>query len=120
MAMESAPLIGRGHHATLEPRHVGVLGDGDHSHRDRKVEARALLFQIGGREIDRRARAGPAVAAVRNGGRHAIAALAHRGVGQADDDDLRVSVAGVDLDNDLARFHATNRGRENPREHAAI
>lgn len=106
-----------GDHAAIEPRDVGVVGHGDHAQGDGQVETRAFFFQVRGREVHGGAVAGPAEAAVRNGGGHTVATLAHRGIGQADDHDLRLAVPGIHLYHHFARVHSTDRRREDPREH---
>ena len=52
---------------------LDFLRGGDHAERDRQIEARSFLFDIGRREIDRRAPARPIIAAVADRGRDAIA-----------------------------------------------
>ena len=67
----------------------GVGRDGAHRHhhgeRDRQVEVAALLGQVGGREVDRDVLEGQAEADGVQRVAHALAALRHRLVGQADD-----------------------------------
>lgn len=87
---------------------LDFLCRGDHAERDRQVEARSFLFDVGRREVDRRAPARPIVAAITDRGRDAILALFHRSVGQTNDDDLRISARGVDLDFDLVGIDAEN------------
>jgi hypothetical protein len=68
---------------------------------DGQIEARAFLLQVGGREVDGDVRGRDLVAGVFDSGAHAVAALAHGGVGQADgveDFRLRDHAAIVHLD----------------------
>ncbi len=60
------------------------------SEGDGKIEAGAFFFQVGGREVDGDEGGRNEVAGVLDGGAHAVAAFAHRRVGQADgvEDDL--------------------------------
>src|SRR5205814_10538035 len=82
----------------LERRLFQFLGDGDHAKRDRKIETRAFFLYVGRREIDRGPSPWPVIAAVTIRGRDAIAAFFYRGIGQANNDDLRLSPRAVDLD----------------------
>ena len=67
----------------------GVGRDGAHGHhhgeRDRQVEVAALLGQVGGRQVDRDVLEGQAEADGVQRVAHALAALGHGLVGQADD-----------------------------------
>ena len=51
---------------------------------DGQIEARAFFLEIGGRQVDGDVRGWNQVARVLDGGAHAVAALAHSGVGKAD------------------------------------
>ena len=51
---------------------------------DGQIEARAFFLEVGGREVDGDVRGRNEVAGVLDGGAHAVAALAHGGIGQAD------------------------------------
>ena len=50
-------------------------------------------------------------------GDDAVARFFHRGVGQADDDDQRVAIAGVDFDFDGISLDAIDRGGTDFGEH---
>ena len=65
-----------------------------------RVEARALLADVGRGEVDGDAAQWHLEAGVCEGGGNAVARLAYSGVRQADDDDERLAVAVVDLDLD--------------------
>ena len=96
--------------------HFGA--DGDHAERDGQIEARALFFHVGGREIDRGAPARPAVAAVADGGGDAVFALLDGDIGQPDDDDDGIAPRAVDLDLYFKCVHSVNGGRVNFCQHA--
>ena len=83
---------------------------------EREVEARTDLAQVGRREVDRDAAVGEDVAGVRERGAHALARLAHRLVGQADDRERRQPAAQVGLDPHAPRLDAVERERVDPRE----
>ncbi len=67
---------------------------GEQRERDRQVEVVALLAQVGGREVDGHRPRRQVEAAVGAARAHALAALAHGGVGQPDDLDLRQTRSG--------------------------
>src|SRR2546430_2633981 len=74
---------------------------------DRKVETRALLAQLGRREIDGETRVGEFQAAVADRGADAFACLLHGRRGQADQGELAVAATGdVCLDVDAAHVKA--------------
>ena len=85
--------------------------------RDRQVEARALLLDVGGGEVDRGAAHRRREAGVDERGHDAVLAFLHGGVGQADDDDLRIAVPGIDLDLNGIRIHPVDRPRPDLGEH---
>ncbi len=91
----------------------------DHAERDRQIEARAFLFDIGRREIDRGPPARPKIAAVADRGRDPIAAFLHRRIRQSDDHDVGIAVGGVDLDLDFVSIDAEDGGGVDPGEHDA-
>ena len=84
---------------------------------DREVEVVALLAQVGRRQVDRHRARRQVEAAVAERRAHPLAALAHGGVGQADD--LHLRQAGLDVDLDLHRpgFDPPGRGGERAGEH---
>jgi hypothetical protein len=92
----------------------------DHSQCDREIETRALLLDIGGGEVDRGALAGPAVAAVGEGGDHTVFALLHRRVRETHHDDGGLAGAGVDLDFDFGGIDADNGRGKDSRDHLWI
>ena len=108
------------HQAPPQPRELGPLGDRDHAYRDRKIEARPFLPQVGRREIDGRARPGPAKAAVGDCCRHPILALPHGGVGQADEHNHGVARARIDFYLHLNRLDSLDCRRKDAREHAGM
>src|SRR5207253_6198254 len=95
----------------LERRTIKLLRDGNHSESDRQIEARALFFDIGGREIDRGAAARPVIAAVGNRGGHTVAAFFDRGIRQTDDYNGGNAVRAIHLDFDFVGVDAVDRGR---------
>jgi hypothetical protein len=91
-----------------QPTLQSLLGDllvgREHRQRDGEVEVVALLAEVGRREIDDDGLGFEVEAAVLDRGAHPLAALAHRGVGQTDDLDLRESIVDVDLHLDETSF----------------
>ncbi len=79
---------------------------GEDADGDGQIETPTLLGQVGGREVDGDATRGEVELAVLQGGAHAILALLHLGLGQADDVELRQAVGEMHLDGDLRRLHA--------------
>jgi hypothetical protein len=77
--------------------------------RDREVEPRALLAQLGGREIDRDAPVGEAQLGGRDAAAHAFARLLAGPVGEADDREAGNAVADVRLDVDAPRLETDER-----------
>ena len=67
------------------------------ANRDGQIEARAFLFPIGGREIDRDALLGHLITAVQDGRLYALAGFAHGRVWQAHDFERRHAKAHVHL-----------------------
>ena len=90
----------------------------DHAERDREIEARAFLLNVGWGEIDRGPPARPIITAVADRGRDPILAFFDRGVGQADDHDPWVAAGGVNLDLDFVGVDAVDGGGVNSGEHA--
>src|SRR5712672_957469 len=70
---------------------------GDLSKRDRQIEAWSLFLDVGRCEIDCGSAAGPKVSAICNRSRHAVAALFHGGIRQADDNNVWVAASSVDF-----------------------
>ena len=82
---------------------VELFGGDKHRQRDGQVVERPLFAQMAGREIDRRSHARHAKARVADGRRDSILRLLDARVGQADEDDFRLTgFARVDFD--LYRF----------------
>jgi hypothetical protein len=108
LAAEDAVRHGRG-------RQV-VVGD-EQGEGDRQVEVVALLAQVGGGEVDHHRTWRQVVATVADGAAHALAALAHGRVGEADELQLRQAEAGVDLHLDRQRVHPPGGAREHAGEH---
>ncbi len=101
----------------LERRAIQLFADRDHAERDRQIEARSFLLNVGRREIDRRSSARPEITAVADRRRDAVAALLHGGVGQPNDDDVRIASGAVDLDFDFIGIDAIDRGGINLCQH---
>ena len=74
--------------------------------RDRQVEGGAHLAQVGRREVDGDARGRVVQAAVPDRALHPVAALAHRGIRQADHGEHRQAVRHVHLDEHDLRVNA--------------
>lgn len=102
---------------SFEGRTVEILAHGDHPKRDRQVEAGTLFLYVGRREIDRRPSARPEIPAVTDRRSNAIAAFFYRGIGQANDDNVRVAPGTVDLDFHLVGIDSIDGGRIDLGEH---
>ena len=74
--------------------------------RDRQVERRALLAQVGRREVHGDAPRGELVGRVDDRGAHPLPALLHRGVGQSDDAEGRRGGHDVGLDHHRVTLEA--------------
>src|SRR6266404_8479840 len=92
------------HGEVVELVGLDLFAGGEHADGDGEVEAGAFLFDVGGGEIDGGAAHGELEAGIGEGGGDAVLGFAHGGVGQADDDNLCVTPAGVDLDFDGIGF----------------
>jgi hypothetical protein len=79
-------------------------GRSEDAERDRKVEAPALLRQLGGREVDRDAARRKLEPAVHERRAHAVLRLLHLGVGQADHREAREAVGEAGLDGGWRRL----------------
>jgi hypothetical protein len=79
------------------------------AHRDRQVEAAGVLRQLGGREIHRDAARRKFEVRMVERCAHAVARLAHLGVGQANDMERRQPRAEVHLHGHLGRVDAGKR-----------
>ena len=94
-----------------------LFAGGQHAQRDGQIKARPLLLHVGGREVDGGAAHRKFEAGIGERGGDAVARFLDRRVRQADDDDERVAVAGVDLDFDRVGFNAVKRGGTNLGQH---
>ena len=90
----------------------------EHAQRDRQVVRGARLPHIGRRQVDDDAVLGKLEAGIANRRVHAIAALAHPGVGQADQLKAGQAEAQVDLDVHGTGLDADDGGALEAREHA--
>ena len=93
---------------------------GENAERDRQVERRALLPEIGRREIDRDPVRRKREARVADGRAHALAALAHGRVGEPHRREGRQARRDVHFDADERRLHTDQGRREHARQHGAI
>ena len=100
-----------------QARAIELVFGGEHAQGDGQVEAGAFLFDVGGGEIDGGAAHGGCEAGVDEGGPDAVGAFLDGGVGEADDDDLWIAVAGVDFDFDFIGIHAEDGAGEDLCEH---
>jgi hypothetical protein len=91
-----------------------------HAKRDRQVVMAAFLGQVGWRKID-----GDALGRQRQSRgdqrrAHPLLALAHRLVGQADEDEVHIAGGHLHLDIDGPRLDALERHRRDPRHHRCL
>jgi len=91
-----------------------LFAGGQHADGDGQVEARPLLFHVGGREVDGRASHRKFETGIRERGGDAVARFLHRGVRQSDDDDEGVAVTGIDLDFNRKSFNPVERSGADP------
>src|SRR6266540_2140072 len=89
-------------------RAVQSLRYRDHPKGDRQVETGSFFFDIGRGKIDRRATAGPVIAAIGYRRGNPVAAFPHSGVWEPNDNDIRITAGAVDLDFNLVCVHAIN------------
>jgi hypothetical protein len=95
-----------------------LAGGAQNAEGDGQIVEGTLLADVARREIDGRARARHVKAAVAERGTDAVLGFLHRGIGQADEDEIgRASLARVDLDEDDFGFDALQRGGVNGRQH---
>ena len=90
---------------------------GEDTEGDRQVERRALLPDVGGRQVHGDPVQGEGEAGVADRGAHALAALAHGGVWQAHRGEGRQAARDVDLDADERSLHSHKRSREHTGQH---
>jgi hypothetical protein len=103
---------------TFERARRKLLRGAKHRERNRQVESRPFLPQLGGREVDgyspgREAQLGRGYPAA-----HAFPRLLARAVGEADDREAGDAIADVRLDVDAPRLEADESMRERAGEHA--
>jgi hypothetical protein len=104
-----------------ELRHVTPFDDaggGEDAERDRQVEGAAGLADVRGRQIDGDPVRRKLEAGITDGTPHAIPALAHAGVRQADHREHRQAERNVDFDVHRARLDAEDRRAPQTGEHA--
>ena len=92
---------------------------GEDTERDRQVERRAGLAHVGRREVDGDAVRRELEPGIADGTAHAVAALAHARVGQADHRESRQAERHIDLDVDGRGVDAKQRGGPQTCEHRA-
>ena len=95
--------------AQRSSRSAELPGGGEQRRGDREVEPRAGLAQVGRREVGGDPLQRELEAAVDERRPHALARLAHGGVGQADDRERGQAAMDVDLDPDRAGLDAVQR-----------
>ena len=93
-------------------------GGGENAERDREIERRAGLADVGGRQIDRDPVLGELEAGIPYGAPDAIAALANARVRQAHDSESRQAERDVDFDVDGGRFDPEDGGGADAGQHA--
>ena len=101
----------------LEAPRFHQAGGAKNPEGHRQIEGGARLAEIGGGEIDGDALSGELEAGVPEGRADAIAALAHRGIGQAHRGEARQPRGDIHLHRHRGGFDALERGREDPRQH---
>ena len=89
----------------------------DEADRDRQVEVAAFLAQVGGGEMNDDGAMVELDSRVADGAAHALLALAHRGVAEADQVGLRHAPPHVDLDRDQLGVDAPGGGAEDGGQH---
>jgi hypothetical protein len=94
-----------------------VAAHGEDGARDREVEAGPRLAQRRRREVDRHTSLRELEAGVEDRRADALARLAHRPVGEADDREVGQARADVDLDGHAPRFEAVDREGADAGEH---
>ena len=107
------------HREALQRLRRHLVARGQDAARDRQVEPRALLAQVGRGEVHGDAVLREREARVEDRAADALARLAHRAVPEADDRERREPLANVDLDGHAARFDAVDGERGDVGEHGA-
>jgi len=105
------------HGAAGESCEILFLVLGDHTECYGQVETRPLFFDVRRGKVHRGPFPRPPVAAVGEGGDHAVLALLDRRVGQTYDDDGGFSGAGIDFDFDFRGINADHGGRKDSGDH---
>ena len=90
---------------------------GENAERDRQIEGRTRFAHVGGREVHRDAMRGKLEPGIADGASHAVAALTHARIGQADHGEARKPERHVDFDVDRTGFDAENGGGPQAGEH---
>ena len=96
-----------------------LVGGGQHRAGEREIEAGADLGDVAGGEVGGDPPVGELIPGVEDRRAHAIARLAHRGVGETDDRERRQPGADVDLHGHRARLQPLDRKSERSRQHVA-
>ncbi len=91
---------------------------GQQRQRDRQVEARALLLQLGGREVDGRLVPGPLELGGLDAAAHALLRFLTGAIDEADECERRHAALDVRLDLDAPRLEADEGERDRARKHA--
>jgi hypothetical protein len=97
-----------------------LLCGSQNSHRDRQVEARALLAEVGRGEVYNHLLGGHTALRVLEGGANTLLALLHGIVGQAHKVEAYTSARNIHLDLDLNGLDAYNRTRKTPYKHRLL
>lgn len=95
-------------------------GGGQQTDRHRQVEGRAILADIGRRQVNGDPAVGKIVAGVFDSGFDAVLAFLDRAFRQADRGKLRQTLGDVDFDLDTIRIDADQRPGQNPGEHKPL
>ena len=107
------------HRRALDRRLVELMGGDEQRDRERQVERRPDLAQVGRREVDRDAAQRELVAGVHQRGAHPLAGLAHGLVREADDGEGGQPLPDVGLHPDPPSLDAVDREGHDPGEHQA-
>jgi hypothetical protein len=97
-------------HKVVELVGFDLFAGSQHADGDGQIKARPFLFHVGRREVDGGAAHREFETGIDERGRDAVARFLHGGVRQADDDDERVTPAGVDLHFDGVSLNAVDGG----------
>ena len=103
-------------HAASRAGRTGAA-EPEEAERHREIESGAALSKIGRRQVDRDGARRDREAGVAQRGPHAIARLAHAGVGKPDDGEAGEPVGGIDLDVEHAGLEPQGGGGVDAGEH---